>query len=288
MPTVQAGRGIERRPSDGNDCSTTPVRIGLLLAAVLGIGGCSDGGASASDSTRPTSAAPSAGDTLFTDPFDDDANGWALPENENSRTEVLGGDFVWEAKRAAADLRPHVLAAPLADAFDRGDGPQMRNVVVRASVTPERGTGAMGVFCREVRDTDTDFQWYEFVARDGFAAIRRGDSAGHLDVLASTHDLDLPLGREATLEAACVDDAERPSPAVAQRRRHRRPGRARPAPAGEWPRRVAGLRLARQGQQGQVPDPLARLHHLPAGVLTGRPEIPQNDTTGGSACLEHE
>lgn len=188
--------------------AAAPVRIGLLLAAVLGIGGCSDGGASASDSTRPTSAAPSAGDTLFTDPFDDDANGWALPENENSRTEVLGGDFVWEAKRAAADLRPHVLAAPLADAFDRGDGPQLRNVIVRASVTPERGTGAMGVFCREVRDTDTDFQWYEFVARDGFAAIRRGDSAGHLDVLASTHDLDLPLGREATLEAACVDDAD--------------------------------------------------------------------------------
>jgi hypothetical protein len=187
--------------------AAAPVRIGLLLAAVLGIGGCSDGGASASDSTRPTSAAPSAGDTLFTDPFDDDANGWALPETENSRTEVLGGDFVWEAKRAAPDLRPHVLAAPLADAFDRGDGPQLRNVIVRASVTPERGTGAMGMFCREVRDTDTDFQWYEFVARDGFAAIRRGDSAGHLDVLASTHDLDLPLGREATLEAACVDDA---------------------------------------------------------------------------------
>jgi hypothetical protein len=187
--------------------AAAPVRIGLLLAAVLGIGGCSDGGASASDSTRPTSAAPSAGDTLFTDPFDDDANGWALPETENSRTEVLGGDFVWEAKRAAPDLRPHVLAAPLADAFDRGEGPQLRNVIVRASVTPERGTGAMGVFCREVRDTDTDFQWYEFVARNGFAAIRRGDSAGHLDVLASTHDLDLPLGREATLEAACVDDA---------------------------------------------------------------------------------
>jgi hypothetical protein len=183
-----------------------PVRIGLLLAAVLGIAGCSDGGASASDSTRPTSAAPSPSDTLFTDPFDNDANGWALPENENSRMVFLGGDFVWEAKRAA-DIRPHLIAEPIGDAFDRGDGPQMRNVVVRTSFTPVRGTGAMGVFCREVRDTDSDFQWYEFVARDGFAAIRRGDSAGHLDVLATTHDLDLPLGHEATVEAACVDDA---------------------------------------------------------------------------------
>jgi len=189
--------------------ATAPVRVGLLLAAVLGLGGCHGASepSSGSDSTRPTSAAPSAGHTLFTDPFDDDANGWALPENENSRMEFLGGDFVWEAKRAA-DLRPHVLAATLGDAFDRGDGPQMRNVVVRASVTPVRGTGAMGVFCREVRDTDSDFQWYEFVARDGYAAIRRGDSAGHLDVLAATHDLDLPLGREAALEAACVDGAD--------------------------------------------------------------------------------
>ena len=186
--------------------TATPVRIGLLLAAVLGIAGCSDGGASASDSTRPTSAAPAAGDTLFTDPFDDDANGWALPENENSRMPFSGGDFVWEAKRAAG-LRPHLLAAPLGDAFDRGDGQQLRNVVVRASFTPVRGTGATGVFCREVRDTDSDVQWYEFVARDGFAAIRRADSGGHLDVLATTHELDLPLGQEATVEAACVDDA---------------------------------------------------------------------------------
>jgi hypothetical protein len=184
----------------------TPVAIGLLLAAALGIAGCSDSGTSASDSTRPTSAAPSAGATLFTDAFDDDANGWALPENENSRMRFLGGVFVWEAKRAAG-LRPHVLAAPLVDAFDRGEL-KMRNVIVRTSVTPVRGTGAMGVFCREVRDTDSDFQWYEFVARDGFAAIRRGDAAGHLDVLATTHDLALPIGRKATLEAACVDDAD--------------------------------------------------------------------------------
>ena len=60
----------------------------------------------------------------------------------------------------------------------------------------------------EVRDTDSDFQWYEFIARDGYAAIRRADSAGHLDVLAVTKDVDLPLGQEATLEAACTDDAQ--------------------------------------------------------------------------------
>ena len=84
----------------------------------------------------------------------------------------------------------------------------MRNVVVRASVTPVHGTGAMGVFCREVRDTDSDFQWFEFVARDGYAAIRRADSAGHLDMLATTTKVDLPLGQRATMEAVCSDTAD--------------------------------------------------------------------------------
>ena len=104
-------------------------------------------------------------------------------------------------------MRPHLLAAPVADAFDRGEL-RMRDVVVRAAVTPERGAGAYGVFCREVRDTDSDFQWYEFIARDGYAAIRRADSAGHLDVLAVTKDVELPVGQEATLQAACTDDAQ--------------------------------------------------------------------------------
>ncbi len=103
------------------------------------------------------------------------------------------------------NLRPHLLPAPFADAFDRGEL-QMRDVVVTATVTPERGKGAIGVFCREIHDTDADFQWYEFVARDGYAAIRRADSAGHLDVLAKTTKVGLPLGEQAELQAACVDD----------------------------------------------------------------------------------
>jgi hypothetical protein len=50
------------------------------------------------------------------------------------------------------------------------------------------------MFCRENPDTDADFQWYEFVARDGFAAIRIADSDGDLEVLAETEELALPLG----------------------------------------------------------------------------------------------
>ena len=69
------------------------------------------------------------------------------------------------------------------------------------------GGGVIGVFCREVPDTDADFQWYEFVALDGFAAIRKADSEGNLEVLAETQDVRLPLGEPIAFEAACMDDA---------------------------------------------------------------------------------
>ncbi len=78
----------------------------------------------------------------------------------------------------------------------------MLNVVVRADVTPVQGAAVSGVFCRESPDTDADFQWYEFVARDGFAAIRIADSEGELEVLAETEDLTLPMGEMFTMEAA--------------------------------------------------------------------------------------
>lgn len=178
--------------------------FGLLLAAALATAGCSSADAR-SGAAGATPAAPSRDTTLFTDSFDDDTNGWALPANEQGRSDIEGGDFVWESR--TPNLRPHLLAETLAEKFDRGEL-RMRDVVVRTRVTPVRGKAAFGLFCREVRDTDADFQWYEFVARDGYAAIRRADSAGHLDVLAKTTELDLPLGAGATMEAACTDDSK--------------------------------------------------------------------------------
>ena len=180
--------------------------LGAVSAALLVVAGCSSSSISDADASRPTGAPPSPGQRLFADTFGDDHNLWTLPENENGRTEMEGGDLVWEAKQAA-DLRPHLLAAPIADAFDR-DELRMRDVVVRAAFTTVRGSGAMGVFCREVRDTDSDFQWFEFVARDGYAAIRLADAGGHLDVLATTTKVDLPLGQRATMEAVCTDTAD--------------------------------------------------------------------------------
>jgi len=180
--------------------------LGATSAALLLVAGCSSSGVSEAEASRPTGAPPSEGQRLFADTFDDDRNQWTLPENENARSAIEGGDLVWETKRPA-DLRPHLLAAPIADAFDRGEL-RMRDVVVRAAFTTVRGSGAMGVFCREVRDTDSDFQWFEFVARDGYAAIRRADAGGHLDVLATTTKVDLPLGKRATMEAVCADTAD--------------------------------------------------------------------------------
>ena len=180
--------------------------LGATSAALLLVAGCSSSGVSEADASQPTGAPPSAGQRLFADTFDDDSNQWTLPENENARSAIEGGDLVWETKRSA-DLRPHVLAGPIGAAFDRGEL-RMRDVVVRASFTTVRGSGALGVFCREVRDTDSDFQWFEFVARDGYAAIRRADAGGHLDVLATTTKVDLPLGQRTTMEAVCTDTAD--------------------------------------------------------------------------------
>ncbi len=64
--------------------------------------------------------------------------------------------------------------------------------------------------CRETADTDSDaeYEWYEFVVNDGFAAIRRTDTEGNIDVLAETDAVEIEAGAEVTLEGACVDNAD--------------------------------------------------------------------------------
>ncbi len=146
--------------------------------------------------------APTTGEVLFEDSLDDDQNGWALPDNEEARFYYEDGDFIWESKQE--NLRPHLLAAPIGEAYDAGEL-EMLDVVVRADVTPVQGAAVAGVFCRENPDTDADFQWYEFVVRDGFAAIRIADSEGELEVLAETEDLTLPMGEMFTMEAAYAE-----------------------------------------------------------------------------------
>ena len=77
----------------------------------------------------------------------------------------------------------HWLPAVLGEQYERGEL-DMLDVTVRAEATIDAGDGVIGLFCRETPDIDAAFQWYEFVARDGFAAISRADLEGNIEVLA--------------------------------------------------------------------------------------------------------
>jgi hypothetical protein len=143
-------------------------------------------------------------DVLFEDTFDDDRNGWGVVDHPDFGTTTFeDGDYVWAFRGSIG----HWLPAVLGELYDR-DELDMLDVTVRAEATVLAGEGVIGVFCRENPDDDAEWQWYEFVARDGFAAIRRADLEGNLDVLAETDDVSLPLGEPLSIEATCVDDSE--------------------------------------------------------------------------------
>jgi hypothetical protein len=148
-------------------------------------------------------AFPAAGETLFEDSFDDDRNNWGVVDDpEFGSAAYANGDYVWEFRGRVA----HWIAGELGDQYDRGEL-AMLDVVVRAEATIVEGGGVIGVSCRETPDTNAEWQWYEFVARGGFAAIRRADDQSNIDVLAMTDDVNLPIGDPIAIEGACIDDA---------------------------------------------------------------------------------
>jgi hypothetical protein len=156
-------------------------------------------------SSTGTSAAAASADVglPFVDPFDDDRNRWGIVDHpEYGSTSYEGGDYVWVFRGSIA----HWLPEAVVDRYDRGEL-DMLNVAVRADVTVSEGGGVVGVFCRESPDTNAAYQWYEFVARDGYAAIRHADDEGNIDVLADTKDLIAPLGVSVSLDASCINDA---------------------------------------------------------------------------------
>lgn len=162
---------------------------GLLVAATLAAG------------TGATSDPPET-DVLFNETFDDDANGWGIIEHSEFGTATYdGGDYVWSFTGSSGHLLPEVLGVQ----YEQGEL-DMVDVTVRAAATIVDGDGVIGVFCRENPDTDAEWQWYEFVARDGFAAIRRADSEGNLEVLEKTDEVRLPIGEPMTIEATCLDE----------------------------------------------------------------------------------
>ena len=79
--------------------------------------------------------------------------------------------------------------------------------VIETSFTIVDGTGVAGVFCGERPDQDADYEWYEFVVRDGYAAIRVADLEANIDPLAEARDIALPTGQPIALRATCHNDA---------------------------------------------------------------------------------
>src|SRR5215207_4762904 len=185
-------------------------RAGTVLLAAVGVGfaGCADettDGSSSGSSEQAGSPIPViTGAALFEDTFDDDRNGWGIGDDpEFGSTDFHGGDYVWSLTGSMSHWLPEVLGAQ----YDSGEL-NMMDVVVRAEVTIVEGQGVAGVFCRENPDTDAEWQWYEFVAREGFAAIRLADAEGNIETLDETDQVDVPSGEPVTLEASCIDRAD--------------------------------------------------------------------------------
>ena len=154
----------------------------------------------------PSSTAPAASDeqVLFDETFDDDSNGWGILDHPDyGRTSYDNGDYVWSFTGSVG----HIIAEVLGVQYDN-DELDMLDVTVRAELTIDAGNGVAGVFCREVPDTDADWQWYEFVVRDGWAAVRLADLEGNIEVIAETDDVDVAKGVPVAIEATCADDAD--------------------------------------------------------------------------------
>ncbi|QAY69763.1 hypothetical protein [Xylanimonas protaetiae] len=85
----------------------------------------------------------------------------------------------------------------------------LTDVVIESTIVMEQRGEVAGVYCRQGTDTDSDFQHYEFMVRDGYATIRIADNNVQIDVLAETRRLSLPRGEEIAIQATCVGEETR-------------------------------------------------------------------------------
>jgi hypothetical protein len=178
----------------------------FVAAALLLVVGCSESeqsnAAPSPSSPDPgTSPVATAGDTLLKETFADDANGWGEFNAEQGRNYFEDGQYITDFGSAPF---LHWLPEALATDWESGSV-DLSNVVIETDVTITRGDGVAGVFCQELPDADAEYEWYEFVVRDGYAGIRRADMEGNLRVLAETRELALPVGEQFSLETACVE-----------------------------------------------------------------------------------
>jgi hypothetical protein len=156
------------------------------------------------ESAAPEANAPTAASVLFSDELADDRNMWGEVDDPTHGTaKFVDGDYVWDFRGSVAHWLPGVLI----EQFDDGTL-RIPDAAVSATLTIESGDGVAGVFCREAADTDAEFQWYEFVVRDGFAAIRLADSEGNVEPLAESRDVSAVAGQPVTMVATCRDNAD--------------------------------------------------------------------------------
>ncbi len=175
----------------------------LVLATCLGCGADSEDARPRPAESPGTSTVP-GGEVLFADTFEDDRNRWGeIEDGEFGTIRMTEGDQRW------IDATGRVLVwgpGTLIDQVEAGTV-DLTNVTVRAELTVVDGGGVFGVACRVGPDDDADMQWYEFVVRDGYAAIRLSDEQSHIEVLAEGSDATIPFGTAIRVEGTCRDDA---------------------------------------------------------------------------------
>lgn len=179
-------------------CSDGEQTVTGSVASSEAASGSSD---AASDASK-SSAAPTTGELLYDDPLEDDRFAWDWPHNDEFGSATFeNGDAVWRSTgRIVLQWN-----GELEDKLFRTRPTDLRDVVLRAEATIEKGGGVVGIACRVTPDTDADFQWYEFVVRNEYAAIRRSDVLSHIEVLKETKDVSVPLGKPMKIEGRCVN-----------------------------------------------------------------------------------
>ena len=149
---------------------------------------------------KSNSSTAASATAILDDSFDEgDVNGWTTGLDSSYGTiSFANGDQRWGFTGSVASWIPEKLV----NRFDAGQS--MDSVTVQTDVTPISGGGVFGVMCRNAPDTDAQYQWYEFVVRDGYAAIRKADDHRHVEVLAETEDVSVEFGSPVSIEARCV------------------------------------------------------------------------------------
>ncbi len=173
-----------------------------LTLALIGAAGCGDDTETSIESSVANSVVTR--ERVFDDTFIDDRHGWGtVPPGEFGSVSFSNGDHVMDFRGRVSHWTSEGLIT-LAERTDIGLG----RIAVGANLTLASGTGVVGVGCRSTTGDDAMFEFYEFVVRDGFGAIRRSDDESNIEVLAETSDVSVTFGEPFDIEGRCEDRSD--------------------------------------------------------------------------------